>query len=188
LRTDEAGLRVGLFFVVVQISRVFPEHFLSKPFSVRSIAACEKACMSNGLRAESGPPEDEEMHIMFRKIILSAAVAGTAIAALPAAAQAQGYGRYDRYDGYAYAQQYRGDRYDRRYDQRRYDRRYYDQRYQGRYGRRCSGTTGTIIGAIAGGLLGRAIDGGRDRAAGTIIGGAAGALAGRAIDRDQCRR
>jgi outer membrane lipoprotein SlyB len=123
---------------------------------------------------------------MFRKILLSAAVAGTAMTALPAAAQAQS--RYGYYDGYAYQQQYRGDRYDRRYAQRRYDRRYYDQRYRGHYGRRCSGTTGTIIGAIAGGLLGRAIDGGRDRTAGTIIGGAAGALAGRAIDRDQCRR
>ena len=122
---------------------------------------------------------------MFRKIILSAAVAGTAITALPAAAQAQGYGRYD---GYAYQQTYRDRRDNRRYDQRRHDRRYYDQRYRNHYGQRCSGTTGTIIGAIAGGLLGRAIDGGRDRTAGTIIGGAAGALAGRSIDRDNCRR
>lgn len=124
---------------------------------------------------------------MFKKIILSAAVAGTAMTALPAAAQAQGY---NRYDGYAYQQNYRDHRrYDqRRYNQRRYDRRYYDQRYRGHYGQRCSGTTGTIIGAIAGGLLGRAIDGGRDRTVGTIIGGAAGALAGRAIDRQDCRR
>ena len=117
---------------------------------------------------------------MFRKIILSAAIAGSAMTALPAAAQAQAYGYYDRY---AYQQDYRDHR---RYDQRRYDRRYYDQRY--RYSQRCSGTTGTILGAIAGGLLGRAIDGGRDRTAGTIIGGAAGALAGRAIDRQDCRR
>lgn len=125
---------------------------------------------------------------MFKKIILSAAVAGTALTALPAAAQAQ---RYDRHDGYGYQQQYRGDRYDRRYEQRRYDRqdrRYYNQRYRGHYAQRCSGTTGTILGAIAGGLLGRAIDGGHDRTAGTIIGGAAGALAGRAIDRQDCRR
>lgn len=127
---------------------------------------------------------------MFRKILLSAAVAGTAMTALPATAQAQSRGYYD---GYGYQQQYRGDRYDRRYDQRRYDqrrydRRDYDRRYRGHYGRRCNGTTGTILGAIAGGLLGRAIDGGRDRTAGTIIGGAAGALAGRAIDREDCRR
>jgi len=129
---------------------------------------------------------------MFRKIILSAAVAGTALTVLPAAAQAQGY---NRYDGYAYQQNYRDQRrydqrrYDaRRYSQRRDDRRYYDQRYQGHYAQRCSGTTGTIIGAIAGGLLGRAVDGGRDRTVGTIIGGAAGALAGRAIDRQDCRR
>jgi uncharacterized protein YcfJ len=120
---------------------------------------------------------------MFNKLILSAAVAGTALTALPAAAQAQS--RHGYYDGYTYQQSYRGDRYaQRRYD--RYDR--YDRRYRNHYARRCSGTTGTIIGAIAGGLLGRAIDGGRDRAAGTIIGAGAGALAGRAIDRDQCRR
>jgi len=136
----------------------------------------------------------EELRTMFKKLILSAAVAGTALTALPAAAQAQGRGYYD---GYGYQQTYRGDRYDRydrrydrsgRYDRRYYDRRDYDRRYRNHYGRRCSGTTGTIIGAIAGGLLGRAIDGGRDRTTGLIIGGAAGALAGRAIDRDNCRR
>ena len=122
---------------------------------------------------------------MIRKILLSAAVAGTAMTALPAAAQAQS--RYGYYDGYGYSQAYRG--YDRRhYDRRYYNRRVYDRGYRYHYGRRCSGTTGTIIGAIAGGLLGRAIDGGRDRTAGTIIGGAAGALAGRAIDRQDCRR
>jgi uncharacterized protein YcfJ len=122
---------------------------------------------------------------MFNKLILSAAVAGTALTALPAAAHAQ-RGYYN--DGYAYQQTYRDGRHDRRYDQRRYDRRQYDRRYRNHYGQRCSGTTGTILGAIAGGLLGRAIDGGRDRTAGTIIGAGAGALAGRAVDRDNCRR
>lgn len=126
---------------------------------------------------------------MIKKFAFSAAVAVTALTAMPAAADAQGrygYGYYDR--GYDYAQYDR--RYDRRYDNRRYDRRYYDnrrydRRYSNYYGRRCdSGTTGTIIGAVVGGLLGREVDGGRDRTAGTIIGGAAGALAGRAIDRN----
>jgi uncharacterized protein YcfJ len=124
---------------------------------------------------------------MFNKIILSAAVAGAAMTAMPAAAQAQGRGYYD---GQRYGQTYRG-QYDRRdrYDQRRhnrYDR--YDRRYRNHYGQRCSGSTGTILGAIAGGLLGRAIDGGRDRTVGTIVGAGAGALAGRAIDRSDCRR
>lgn len=123
---------------------------------------------------------------MFNKLMLAAAVAGTALTALPAAAQAQGRNGY--YDGYAYQQTYRDRRDNRRYDQRRYDRRYYDQHSRNHYRQRCNGTTGTILGAIAGGLLGRAIDGGRDRAAGTIIGAGAGALAGRAIDRDNCRR
>ncbi|QHL91716.1 glycine zipper 2TM domain-containing protein [Sphingomonas changnyeongensis] len=56
--------------------------------------------------------------------------------------------------------------------------------------RRSDGTTGTIIGGVAGALLGRAIDGGRRSAVGTILGGGAGALAGRSIERGrdaQCR-
>lgn len=51
--------------------------------------------------------------------------------------------------------------------------------------RRCNrGTGGTILGAIAGGLLGNAAAGRGDRGAGTIVGAGVGALAGRAIDRD----
>jgi hypothetical protein len=56
------------------------------------------------------------------------------------------------------------------------------------YCRKSDGTVGTVVGAVAGALLGNVIDGGRDRAVGTIVGGGAGALAGRAIDRsDDCR-
>ena len=123
---------------------------------------------------------------MIKKLALSTAVAVSALAAVPAAADAQSrYGYYDtRYNGYH--NQYR--RYDRRYA----NRRYHNQRYGNYYGYRCrrdDGTTGTILGAIAGGLLGREIAGRGDRTVGTIIGGAAGALAGRAIDRsDSCRR
>jgi opacity protein-like surface antigen len=51
------------------------------------------------------------------------------------------------------------------------------------YCKRKDGTTGTIIGGVAGALLGRAIDGGRRSAVGTILGGGAGALAGRAIEQ-----
>ncbi len=49
--------------------------------------------------------------------------------------------------------------------------------------RRRDGTVGTIVGGVAGALLGRAIDGGRRSAVGTIIGGGAGALAGRAVEQ-----
>lgn len=97
------------------------------------------------------------------------------------------YRRGDRYRGdrRAYRDQryYRDDR--RYYSDNRYsnDRRYYDNRRDDRY--RCDrGNGGTIVGAIAGGLLGNEIAGRGDRTVGTIIGGAAGALAGRAIDRD----
>jgi hypothetical protein len=57
------------------------------------------------------------------------------------------------------------------------------------YCRKKDGTTGTIVGAVAGALLGNVIDGGRNRAAGTIVGGGAGALAGRSIERNStdCR-
>ena len=49
--------------------------------------------------------------------------------------------------------------------------------------RRCNNDAGTIIGAIAGGLLGNGIAGRGDRTLGTVLGAGAGALAGRAIDR-----
>jgi hypothetical protein len=58
------------------------------------------------------------------------------------------------------------------------------------YCKRSDGTTGTIVGAVAGAWLGRAIDGGRRSAVGTILGGGAGALAGRAIEKNgdaECR-
>ena len=55
----------------------------------------------------------------------------------------------------------------------------------GRRGYRCDrGTGGTIIGAIAGGLLGDSVAGRGDRTAGALVGAGVGALAGRAIDRN----
>lgn len=56
------------------------------------------------------------------------------------------------------------------------------------YCRRPNGTTGLIVGAAGGALIGRAIDGGRDRTVGTIAGAAAGALIGREVDRGSSRR
>lgn len=134
---------------------------------------------------------------MFKKLALSTAMAVSALTAIPAAAQAQsGYGYYDARYNNQY-NRHRGDdrRYDQRYDRRygqRYDQRSYGQRYGNQYNVRCrrdNGDTGTILGAIAGGLLGREIAGRGDRTVGTIIGGAAGALIGREVDRDgNCRR
>ncbi|HEX2792855.1 MAG TPA: glycine zipper 2TM domain-containing protein [Croceicoccus sp.] len=59
-----------------------------------------------------------------------------------------------------------------------------DGRY---YCRRDNGTTGLIIGAAGGALIGREVDGGRDRTVGTLLGAAAGALIGREIDRGGAR-
>ena len=73
--------------------------------------------------------------------------------------------------------------------QRRYyrDGGYYGPTWrdnQGRYRcRRPNGTVGLIVGGAAGALIGREIDGGRNRAVGTIAGAAVGALVGREVDR-----
>ncbi len=55
--------------------------------------------------------------------------------------------------------------------------------------KRPNGTTGLIVGAAGGALVGRAIDTRGERATGTILGAAAGALLGRKLDRSRisCR-
>ena len=106
---------------------------------------------------------------MIKKLsLIGATLAMTASAILPAtAADAQRH--HGRYDQNYYGREYRGD----------------DGNYRYRQPKKCSdGTTGAIIGAIAGGLLGRVIDRGGDRSTGTLLGAGGGALAGRAIDRD----
>lgn len=62
----------------------------------------------------------------------------------------------------------------------------YDNRY---YCRRSDGTTGLIVGAAVGGLLGDRIDRGRSSILGAVLGAGAGALIGQEIDRGQvqCR-
>jgi hypothetical protein len=59
-----------------------------------------------------------------------------------------------------------------------------DGRY---YCRRPDGTTGLIVGGIAGGALGAVISPGGSETLGALLGAAGGALAGRAIERDQVR-
>ncbi len=61
-----------------------------------------------------------------------------------------------------------------------------DDRY---YCRRSDGTTGLIVGGLAGGVLGNIIAPGDSKTLGTIIGAAGGAVVGRSIDRNNvtCR-
>lgn len=94
------------------------------------------------------------------------------------------------------------DRYENGYDAARYyrDGGQYQERplgaddrvYRGSDGRyyckRNDGTTGLIIGAVGGGVLGNVIDGGHSRAVGTILGGVLGAVAGKAIDQGSSSR
>ena len=109
----------------------------------------------------------------------------------------QAYQRYQQQRRAQYARRYRSDGY-AQYDGRGGQ----DYAYRGGYpqhqiyyrGQRCkSGTTGAILGALAGGLLGREIGrGGRyndPSTTGLILGAGGGALAGRAIERsgNDCR-
>lgn len=120
---------------------------------------------------------------MFKQLTLAGAALAMGAAALvpatPATAQRydRGYsaGRYDN-GGYGYRnREYRQNRSAYRYNGRNNDRA----------SQKCAdGDGGTIVGAIAGGLLGREVAGrGGDRTLGAILGGVGGALAGRAIDR-----
>ncbi|MFV0644375.1 MAG: glycine zipper 2TM domain-containing protein [Sphingomonadaceae bacterium] len=55
------------------------------------------------------------------------------------------------------------------------------------YCRRRDGTTGLLVGAAVGGLVGNEIAGRGDRTAGTLLGAVGGAILGRAIDRSNAR-
>lgn len=92
----------------------------------------------------------------------------------------RGYDRgYDRDD-----RDYRGSRYEERISRdtriwRGRDGRYYCQRE--------NGTTGLLIGAAVGGLIGNEVAGRGDRTLGAILGAAGGAILGRSIDRSNSR-
>ena len=133
------------------------------------------------------------MKNIITKTALALAASGMAVSAAPASAvdfRASGYDAAPSEDGW------NRDRRDRnRY--RDYDRGYSQQGYydepvyrdtrvwrgdDGRtYCRKKDGTTGLIIGGAAGALIGREVDGGRNRTLGTILGAAAGALIGKEI-------
>lgn len=95
----------------------------------------------------------------MRKILLGLAAAAIAIPAVPATAHNSGY-----YNGKVWR----------------------DSNGKLRC-KRPDGTTGVIVGAAGGALVGRAIDTRGERATGTILGAAAGALLGRQIDRSRHR-
>lgn len=130
---------------------------------------------------------------MSKKLINFGAAAAMALTALVPATPVMAHERYDNDDGYYRNRGYDdGGYYSRRgfegrqaYDDRGY---YRDRNYRYR-GQRCGkGSTGLILGAVAGGLLGRAVVGYRgDRTAGAIVGAGVGALAGRAIDKGDDR-
>jgi hypothetical protein len=124
---------------------------------------------------------------VLKKTINFGTAAAISLMALAPATPALAHRNHDRGNGYyqSYDDGYyrdRGYRNDRRYQN--YDNRDYNYRDNG-YRCKRGGTTGLIIGAVAGGLLGKAVVGRRgDSTAGVIIGGGAGALAGRAIERN----
>lgn len=142
------------------------------------------------------------MHRITKAVVSALLASAMSVQAVPALAQKhKDRDRYeDRWDG------------DRRHDERRekgrrYDPvRYYrsgpgyrpyrmgpnDRVYRGSdnryYCRRDDGTTGLIVGGMAGGVLGQIIAPGGYKTLGVLLGAGAGALVGRAIDDGvECR-
>ena len=109
--------------------------------------------------------------------------------------QDRGFNSYRQYDynrpdpsygGYDAGRYYRDDR---RYRERRLSNN--DRVYRGQdgryYCRRPDGTTGLIVGGLAGGALGNVIAPGGSSTLGTVLGAIGGAVAGRAVDRSGAR-
>lgn len=131
----------------------------------------------------------------MRTIITLAA----AVAVLPLAACVSdgnngrpGYNsRYDTRDGrrHAHRDAYRDYRDDSRYQERKLRRD--DRIYRGSDGRyyceRDDGTTGLIVGALGGGVLGNIIAPGGSQTIGTLLGAGAGAIIGREIDKGEAK-
>jgi len=109
---------------------------------------------------------------------LSLLAAGTT--ATPAAAQDYRWNGYSK--NWEPTRSYR----EGNYRERRLSRN--DRIYRGSdgryYCRRSNGTTGLVIGAVAGGVLGNVVGGGT---LGTLLGAGGGALLGRNIDRGKVR-
>lgn len=128
--------------------------------------------MNKSLRCEEKPLKQAKRPSLMRNAILAAAMAALTIptamtVTTPAVAR-------DHHDNRRYHSTDNGIRYWRG-DNGRY------------YCRKSDGTTGLLIGGVAGALVGRSIDTRGDRATGTILGAAAGALIGREVDRSNSR-
>lgn len=132
----------------------------------------------------------------MKKALLATMLAAIALPAVPAFGDpppwAPAHGR----------RAHEAEAYERNYDRGGYDRSIYDEQgryYQPRqltrndriwrgndgryYCRRSNGTTGLVVGAALGGLLGNQIAGRGDRTLGTVIGAVGGGLLGREVDR-----
>ena len=116
----------------------------------------------------------------MRKIVLGMVAAAVAI---PTAASAQPGYYGGGYNGGYYGNSY-GGQYSSYYDRSGYYSgptwRGNDGRY---YCRRSDGSTGTIVGGVAGAVIGSQVAGRGDRTIGAILGGAVGALIGNSVDR-----
>jgi len=116
------------------------------------------------------------------------AIAVPTMTATPAAAQRgyQDHGRYER--DYRDGRRYENRRYAGDYDRNGY---YNGRTWRGNRGqthcRRQDGTTGLLIGAVGGALVGRTIDTRGDRSAGTLLGAVIGGLIGNEVAKDNNR-
>ena len=132
--------------------------------------------------------------LMIGLLAASAALAGcTEYGDGPRGYSDRGYSQYDydrpdpSYNGYDASRYYRED--PRRYQERNLssnDRVYRgsDGRY---YCRRSDGTTGLVVGAAVGGLLGNVIAPNGSKLLGTLLGAGGGAAVGAAVDSDNNR-
>jgi hypothetical protein len=137
----------------------------------------------------------------FLIAVTAAAVALPATSPTPALAQRHHdrgrFSNWDRARSYDYNHpepgqgRYYADRYYRsgHYAERRLGR--HDRIYRGRdgryYCRRSDGSTGLIVGAALGGLIGNRVSAGGSETLGTILGATGGALLGREIARGKLR-
>lgn len=137
---------------------------------------------------------------MFKTAALALAVPGLAMAVPAAAAPASHSAAFEHSNVWSPAKAENGRKHRRNYDGRYYNNGYgAQQTYYGEpvyantrvwqgddgryYCRKSNGTTGLIIGAAGGALLGREIAGRGDRTLGAILGAAGGALLGRAVQK-----
>lgn len=100
---------------------------------------------------------------MTIKLTMAVLAATVALQAMPVLAQDRAYDDHRTYD-----------------DHRNYNDRNHTYRTRRQDCRRSNGTTGTIAGAVGGGLIGNAVGGGT---IGTLAGAGGGALLGRHIDQ-----